>query len=100
MPRTFFDLNLFANMVAKFGNIVGQFGHTLDAAIDIDKSISCSVDKSISYSNDSLLIILSYRYQFPDICLHKGTTCAGSGFIDVAERRQKESTYFFIDTDD
>ena len=42
MPRTFFDLNLLANMVAKLGNIVGehvkfdmfannvgQFGHTL-----------------------------------------------------------------------
>ena len=41
MPRTFFDLNLLANMVAKLGNIVGehvkfdmfannvgQFGHT------------------------------------------------------------------------
>ena len=42
MPRTFFDLNLLASMVAKLGNIVGehikfdifannvgQFGHTL-----------------------------------------------------------------------
>ena len=42
MPRTFLDLNLLANMVAKLGNIVGehvifdmfannagQFGHTL-----------------------------------------------------------------------
>ena len=42
MPRTFFDLNLLANMVAKLGNIVGEhvkfdmlannvgpFGHTL-----------------------------------------------------------------------
>ena len=42
MPRTFFDLNLLANMVAKLGSIVGehvtfdmfannvgQFGHTL-----------------------------------------------------------------------
>ena len=27
MPRTFFDLNLLANMVAKLGNIIGQFGH-------------------------------------------------------------------------
>ena len=45
MPRTFFDLNLFANMVAKLDNIVGelvrfdmsannvgQFGHTLNGA--------------------------------------------------------------------
>ena len=51
MPRTFFDLNLLVNMVAKLGNIVGehvkfdmfannvsQFGHTLrDAAT---KSVS------------------------------------------------------------
>ena len=45
MPRTVFDLNLLANMVAKFGNIVGehvkfdmfannvgQFGHTFKTA--------------------------------------------------------------------
>ena len=32
MPRTIFDLNLLANMVAKLGNIVGQFGHTFTAA--------------------------------------------------------------------
>ena len=46
MPQTFFDLNLFANMVAKLGNIAGehvkfdmftnnvvQFGHALKAHI-------------------------------------------------------------------
>ena len=25
MPRTFFDLNLLANMVAKLGNIIGKY---------------------------------------------------------------------------
>ena len=48
MPRTFFDLNLLANMVAKLGNIVGehvkfdmfannvgQFGHTFTPLVSV-----------------------------------------------------------------
>ena len=34
MPRTFFDLDLLANMVAKLGNIVGQFGRTFKQLVN------------------------------------------------------------------
>ena len=52
MPRTCFDLNLFANMMAKLGNIVGelvrfdmfannvgQFGHTLNGAFSFSINV-------------------------------------------------------------
>ena len=53
MPRTFFDLSLLANMVAKLGNIVGehvkfdmfadnvgQFGHTCSTKASCDSVAS------------------------------------------------------------
>ena len=58
MPRTFLDLNLLANMVAKLGNIVGehvkvdifaynvgQFGHTLTVCI-----VFCICPSSLVYA--------------------------------------------------